>query len=85
MSMCPRFFVQMVSSEAFATKRGIGLMVHDYKLECHVKCLDCYFQGQGHSEGLHLSKKITVCPISICPITVCHMHLQPTWYGGALS
>ena len=32
----------------------LSLTVHVYKLECLVKRLLCYIQGQGHSEGSEL-------------------------------
>ena len=43
------FYYIFWTADPFATK--LGLMAHHHKLDCQVKRLDCYFQGQGHSKG----------------------------------
>ena len=37
-------------------------VVHDHKLDCHVKTLGCCLEGQGHSEGLY-NQNMTVSTV----------------------
>ena len=53
----------------------LGIVVHHHELECHVKKLGFYLQGQGDSMGLY-NQNMTVSTVSfICskPVSL----LQP--------
>ena len=63
-SLCP--CVQLYPDDIFWTAQPfitkLSMVVHHW-LECHMKEMGCYRQGQGHSEGLY-NQNMTVSTIS---------------------
>ena len=66
---CDQTWYSSVSSWA-VTK--LGITVHHCGLGCKAKEMGCYFQGQGHSEGL-LNQNMTISAVSFKLMTL----LQP--------
>ena len=57
----------------------LGMVMHHYQPQCHLKRLVCYLQGQGHTDGSY-DQNVT---ISIIPTTELQVLLQPDlqeWY-----
>ena len=50
-NICPDIFW---TTQHFLTK--LNMLVHHNDLECHVKCMGSYLQGQGHSVGRYPKK-----------------------------
>ena len=50
-------------------------MVQRYKLECHLKKMDCCVQGQGHSEGFKCQQMFVqmISPEPFQPFVARHM------------
>ena len=51
-----------ISSTAKPFVAKLGIVVHQHGRECRAKRVVCYFQGQGHSEGLY-KINMTFCHI----------------------